>query len=172
MFIEATKLLNLPIASEESMSKIGIISEIIVDPENGVVCGLQVKPLGLFSPKKVLSVVDILAWDPNGIVTRDEENLVDASEIVRIEKILEKQIFLIGLKAETENGKNLGQVEDFLIDTETQTVSKYYLKNLFGESLILGHDKVVRIDKKIIFTDDVGEGETSPGMEVTNAQTI
>jgi len=171
MFVEATKLLNLPVASEESMSKIGEISEIIVDPDNGTISGFLVKLPGIFGPQKVLSVVDVLAWDPNGIVTSDQENLVDKNEIVRIQRILNQNFHLIGLRAETESKKHLGQIEDFLIDTETQTVAKYYLRNILGNSLILGNDKVVKIDKKIIFTDDCGEIESDTGME-TNAQTI
>ncbi len=157
MFIEANKLINLPIAALDTQSKIGQIQEIIIDPENGHILGFLVKIEGILSKSKALSIVDIREWDKNGIVTDTLENLVDPAEIIRLKTLIDKKIILIGMKTETESGKNLGKVEDLLIDTDTQRVAKYYLKDLLGQTKILTSDKVIRIDKKIIFTDDVTE---------------
>jgi len=86
--------------------------------------------------------------------------LVPPSEIVRIKEVLDKNIILIGMPAKTESGKSLGTVEDLLIDTDTSCVAKYYLKDLLGNARVLSSDKVSRIDKAIIFSDDVAEPPT------------
>jgi uncharacterized protein YrrD len=155
MFIEAKKLIGLPVAAVNTQSKIGQISQILIDPQNGNLMGFLVSLGGLLSPKKVLSAVDIREFDPNGIVTESSDNLVPPEEIVRVNDIIKKKIFLIGMPAKTESGKSLGNVEDLLIDTDTSSVAKYYLKDLLGKSRVLGSDKVVKVDKQIIFTDDV-----------------
>jgi uncharacterized protein YrrD len=80
--------------------------------------------------------------------------LVKPSEIVRINNLLEREFDLMGLPAKTETGKQLGDVNDFLLDTETQVVIKYYLKDLLDQSRVMPAEKVVSIDKEIIFTDD------------------
>ena len=157
MFIEAKKLIGLPVAAFDTQSKIGVIRELIVDPENGHLMGFLVQVKGFFSTGKVLSEVDIREWDPNGIVTEKEENLVKREEIVRINNILKKNINLLEMSAKTESGKGLGNVENLLIDTDTSTITKYYLKDLLGKSRIFTSEKVVKIDKQIIFTDDVAE---------------
>ncbi|MFA6492805.1 MAG: PRC-barrel domain-containing protein [Patescibacteria group bacterium] len=157
MFIEASKLIGMPIASLETQSKIGTVREIIVDPKNGQLLGLMVQIGGVFSPKKVLSIIDITDWDPNGLVTNSDENLVDAAEVVRIKNLLDEKIILLGMNAKTESGQKLGIVENFLIDTNNTIVTKYYLKDILGNSKILTADRVSKIDKKIIFIDDVGE---------------
>ena len=157
MFIEARKLIGLPVASLDTQSKIGQIRQILIDPENGHLLGFQVATGGLLSPKKILSVIDIRDWDPNGIVTSSIDNLVDVQEIVRIKEILAKKINLLGMKARTESGKSLGSVEDLLIDTDGQGVAKYYLKDLLGDARVFGSEKVIRIDKAIVFADDVAE---------------
>lgn len=157
MFIEARKLIGLPVAAMDTQSKIGEIREILVDPENGRLLGFLVQTGGLLSAKKALSIVDIKDWDPNGLVTESVENLVEPKEIIRFKEVLDKKIFLLGMKAKLESGKGLGVVEDLLIDTDTECVAKYYLKDLLGNSRVLPSDKVVKIDKVIIFSDDVAE---------------
>ena len=165
MFIEARKLINLPVAASDTQTKIGEIREILTDPEGGQLLGFLVSNGGIFSAEKALSVTDVRDWDPQGIVTETIENLVDPQEIVRLKNALDKKVFLLKMKAKTESGKSLGEVEDFLIDTDTQSVVKYYLKDILGNRRILTADKVSRIetkglpfgDKAVIFVDDVNE---------------
>jgi len=157
MFIEAKKILGLSVAAVDTESKIGEIRQLLIEPENGTLLGFLVQTGGILSPKKVLSAVDIREWDPNGLVTESIDNLVPPAEIVRIKEVLDKKIILIGMAAKTESGKRLGTVEDLLIDTDTNTVAKYYLKDLLGQAKIFTADKVIKIEKAIIFTDDVLE---------------
>lgn len=162
MFIEAKKLIGLPVAAEESQSKIGQISQIVIDPENGRILGFLVKTGGsaswrIFAPTLALSIVDIKEWDPNGLVTESVDNLVNPNEIIRLKDVLDKNIDFLKMSAKTEAGKSLGQIEDLLIDTDTETIAKYYLKDLLGKSRVLPAEKIIKVDKQIIFADDVGE---------------
>lgn len=166
MMIEATKLINLPVAAEDSLSKIGLIRQIVVSPENGQILGFLVMT-GFFGSLKALSIIDIRFWDANGLVTKTVENLVAPDEIVRMKNVLDQDINLMNMPAQTESGKSLGQVENFLIDTETSCVVKYYLRDMLGKTRVMSADQVVSIDKKITFADD--EGAITSG--VAEAQT-
>lgn len=157
MFIEAEKLINLPVAAADEQSKIGEIADIIIEPENGRVLGFLVKTGGIFGATKALSIVDIKDWDPNGIVTSSIDNLVSPDNIVRIKEVLDRHITILNMKAKTEAGKSLGKVENFLIDTETEMVAKYYLRDLLGNARVFPAETVVSIDKDITFADDVAE---------------
>jgi len=120
--------------------------------------GFLVSGGGLFSPKRVISAVDVRDWDPNGIVTATIDNLVEKDEIVRIKEVIDQKIDLFGMKAKTKSGKRLGTIEDFLIDTTATCVMKYYLKDLVSGSRVFSADKVIKIEKNtIIFEDDVTE---------------
>ncbi|MEI6040002.1 MAG: PRC-barrel domain-containing protein [Candidatus Berkelbacteria bacterium] len=153
MITQASKLIHLPVAAEDALSKVGIIKDIIVDPETGVLLGFLVI-VGLFTPAMALSVRDIKFWDQDAIITASEENLVNPAEIIRIKHVLDQKINLMNLPAETENGKSLGFVEDFIIDTETESVTAYHLRDLLGSTRIIPADKVIKIDQKIIFQND------------------
>lgn len=172
MMIEALKLINLPVAAEDTLSKVGSIRQIVVDPANGHILGFLVAPGGFFAKLKVLSIVDVKFWDPAGLVTAYENNLVNLLEIVRIKNVLDRKIDLIQMPAQTESGKSLGQVDDFLIDTDTESIVKYYLKDLLGKTRVMPADKVISIDKKIVFADDAAvEAGGIPSGSAVEAQT-
>lgn len=154
MMIEATKLIGLPVAAIDTESKIGEVKEIVVYPETGKLLGFLVKTGRVFSRTLALSIVDIKEWDPNGLVTESMENLVPAAEIIRIRDVLEKYQSILKMKAKTESGKSLGVCENFLIDTETESVVKFYLKDILGKTRIFPHNALVKIDKALIFKDD------------------
>jgi len=153
MFIEATKLMGLPVAAEDTLSKVGEIRQVVVDPENGRVLGFLVKT-GFFVLPLALSIIDIKFWDSEALVISEAKNLVQIKEIVRIKNILEQKIDLLGMPAKTEAGKSLGRVENFLIDTDAESVVKYYLKDLLGQTRVMPAEKVCSIDKVIVFADD------------------
>lgn len=158
MFIEATKIIGLPIASIEEESKVGEISQLVIDPKNGALLGFLVRSGGIFSEHKALSVVDVREWDPNGLVIGSIHHIVPINEIVRMKEIVDLKLVILGLKAQTESGKSLGVIENLLIDTDTLTVAKYYVKNiLLGDERVFPANSVVKIDKTVVFQDDVVE---------------
>lgn len=159
MLFQATSLIGLPIGCQETRSKIGEILQIIINPEKGSLLAFLVKPLGFFSSPKLLSPVDVIEYDKAGIVCKSHEDLALPKEIVRAKKILDSGIKILGINARTTSGTKLGKVEDFLINTETSNVTKYYLKNWF-ETRIISADKVIKIDRTgLIFDDDASNGE-------------
>jgi len=158
MFIEATKIIGLSIASIEEKSKVGEILQLVIDPKNGSLLGFLVRSGGIFSQSKALSVVDIREWDPNGLVIGSVNHIVPVDEIVRLKEIVDQKLVILGLKAQTESGKNLGVIENLLIDTDTLTVAKYYIKNiLLGDERVFPSNRVIKIDKTVVFQDDATE---------------
>lgn len=157
MFIQASNLLKLPVAALDTQRKIGEVDKIIINPDNAEIIGLLVKIGGFFKNYKLLSTQDMIDIDKNGVVTKNEENLLEIEEIIRAKKILDKKITVLGQRAITKSKKNLGKITDLLINTEFLTITKYYISNLFDERIIPA-DKVLKITKKaVVFSDDVIE---------------
>ncbi len=149
-----TQLINLPIGSTEEQAKIGSIKDIIVNPDNGEILGFKVTPEGFFAKDKILSKVDIIDCDNNGIVVKDADSLVELQEIITIKNIIKQNISLINSKAVTESKENLGKINDLLIETSDFYILKYYIKGLWQDKILPG-DKVVKIKKgEVIFAND------------------
>jgi len=165
MLIQASTIIGLPIAAMDTESKVGKIENIVVDPDSGELVGFFVKPLGMFARNKVLSALDVIDIDKNGMVVKSEESLVDLSEIVKMEQIIKKNIKIIGQKAITESKKYLGKVNDLLIDTESALVLKYYIGDIL-ENRIIPNDKLIKITQNaLIFSDDVVMQVAAPEAE-------
>lgn len=158
MFITTSKIINLPVAALDSSSKVGEVNRLIFDPEKLTLMGVEVKIKSFFrSQKKYLSFIDIIDFDKNGLVVKDNESLLDLSELIRFEKVLKNKISILNQKAYTESNKYLGKVFDLLIDVESAHIYKFYLANFFNEQIFTS-DKIVKINNEgVFFSDDVIE---------------
>ena len=157
MLIQASDLIGLPVGALNTQSKIGQVQKIIIDPANGKLLGFEVKKSGFFSKNKILSAADILEFEQQGLVTGNEENLVNPEEVIRIKEVIGEKIKVLGAKAITESKKYLGRIYDLLIDTDNLMVVKYYIKNLWQDRIVPSN-KVVKIEKKgVIFAEDIVE---------------
>lgn len=157
MMVEAKKIIGLPVAAIEEESKVGEILQLLIDPKNGALLGFLVHTGGFFSGPKALSIVDVRDWDPNGLVIISVNHIVPVEDIVRLKELVENKTIILSMKAQTESGKSLGAIDNLLIDTETNTVVKYYVKNILtADERVFPSSCVVKIDKAVIFQDDVG----------------
>ena len=142
----------------EEEAKVGEILQLLIDPKNGALLGFLVRAGGLFSGPKALSIIDIREWDPNGLVILSVNHVVPVDDIVRLKKIVDDKTIILGMKAQTESSKSLGNIDNLLIDTDANAVVKYYVKNILtGDERVFPSSAVVKIDKAVVFQDDVGE---------------
>lgn len=157
MLIQTSNLIGLPVGALDSQKKIGTVKKIIIDPDNGGFLGFEIKARGFFNKNKILSIVDVSEFDRHGLVTRSEENLVDSTEIIRVDKVLKRKIKVLGTKAITESKQYLGKINDLLIDIDSSMIVKYYIKGLWQDR-ILPANKVIKITAgAVIFAEDAIE---------------
>lgn len=158
MLIQATEILNKPVLTQKENLQVGKVSEVIVDPEKGRVVGFLIYQI--FQKPKVVSEIDVLDLTNEGLLIISKEALISSTENTQIQEIFKQKIKILKSRAITESKKNLGTVEDFLIETDTACITKFYIKGVFlAPTLILPVEKVIKIEKgKIIFSDDILEG--------------
>ena len=165
MLIRASDIIGKPIYTHDDGAIGGAVKEIIVSPENGRVLGFINKTF--FQPQNVVSEQDVIAVNQRGVAINDLDALIPPQDVIKISAVLKKKIHILNSLAQTENGKKLGCVEDFVIETETASIIKFYIKGgMLSPFLILSSDDVVKIDAgKIIFTDSVLERPTKAASE-------
>src|SRR5438270_8826890 len=73
------------------------------------------------------------------LVIDSEDEIEEASEIVRLQQILETKFQLIGLPVLTESGHKLGKVEDYTLELASYRVQKLYVKQPIMKNLLLNH---------------------------------
>ena len=141
-------------------AKVARILGCIIDPENGKLVAFKVMPSIL--SYKIISPSDIVGIQPDFIAIAKESAVVKPEEILNVKKIIDAGIPVLGNWVRTKDKEWLGKVEDLIINSETLTIEKLYVKGLaigiqakpflgtFKENRILDYKDVVSIKKDAI----------------------
>lgn len=140
---------------------IGVVTEVIIDPDQLQVAALRVsgREVRRGGPDLLLPM-SIRECVPSYLVIDDVEDLVAADDVVRVKKILELNFSLIGLGVETKSGSKLGRVSDYTIDTSSfiilqLIVKRPLLKSLNDPELTVARREVMEVtDYKVIVKDE------------------
>lgn len=125
--------------------KIAFVENIVVDPENGTVHGFLLKK-SFLGKSKVIMMRDIREIYLDGITTNSPENIVDVNEVVKVKDILARDIFLLGSSVITENGKKLGSLINFVLETNLSIMVTLIVKRTFSqEKRIISAERILNI---------------------------
>ncbi len=152
-----SKLIGTPVAELKNQSKVGEIADFIVNNEDITIAGAIVKKENwLFSKNKVASSTDIVSLLKKGMIVNDENAITELSEISKLDTLYKKKNYGIAQKVVTKSGQYVGHVFDYLIDTSTLSIRKFYIKRLFKELLIPANSIVSFEGKTITIKEDKG----------------
>lgn len=126
-----SQIIGAPVLSHESGELLALVRDIIINPDTGKIEAFWVKPLTLPIANAVIKSDSIIEWKKN-IYIKDEREIAEASDIIRLSEILSRNAFFIDNCTQNEDGVNLGDVYDLDFD-----VTKLYLKNIYTQKSFL-----------------------------------
>lgn len=153
MHVRWSTLKDKPVGALEGTRKIGVIGPPIFNAENGTLLGCWVHT-GIFS-NKVLPWNAVREIDERGVVTASINELVEPSEVIRIEEALKARRPILGQRAIKESGERVGSIVDVSIDPTQGMLSKLHVKGGLG-TLDVPRSKIVevRVDAVVIETEE------------------
>ena len=175
MFIQIKNLLNQPVLALETKSKIGTTSNIVVNPENGLLVAFIVKA-GFLGTQKLLSYKDIREIRADCLIVDNEDRLVELKELPRVANLIKKKISILNCNVKTQKGEWIGKIEDLLVDSISYKILKYYVQGFvfdfhfpffcFKEDRIIPCDKIIAIKPKVvIIKEKSAKGEQKKAAE-------
>lgn len=139
-----TKIIGTPVFDEEVKHPITAVKDIVIDPETGKLLALIVN----LSRNLVIAPQDILYWGDQ-IQVHTHDSIIEGNEILRVEEVQKKGIRIFNNRVVTKDGKDLGKVYDFTIDSRETALKKLYVaKSILG---------LVRYDGRIIPAKEIVE---------------
>jgi len=123
---------------------IAMVGDIIIDTYKGKLLAFVVDK----SNQMVIMDRDVISWG-DVVQINHFDDIIEANDIIRLSEIREKNIVLFGNKVVTRDGKALGKVVDFSLDTNS-----FELKNIFVAKYILG---ILQYDQRIIPANKIVE---------------
>jgi len=152
-------LINKSVLSLRTGSPIARIKSPIINPDNLKIEGFYVEDR--FN-KKILVLVsqDIRETLANGFVVNDHEVLVEAEDLVRLEKVIDLKFDLINKQVVTISKVKVGKVNDYATETTTFFIQKLYvsqslLKSFTGGNLSVDRNQINEITNTRVIINDL-----------------
>ena len=147
---------GMPIIEDEAHSTVGLLLDVLIEADTGVILGFFVGSLQSFTAEPLfLSTLDIVSWGTK-IHVRNISRLAPASEFIRLQKYLEDSRSFIGQKMYIEQTKKcLGKCIDVQFDTRHFHIQWLFPRRLF---FFLGQpvaaSEIVEVTEKGIWIAD------------------
>lgn len=150
----AKELIGLPVLTFDTGRKIREVKDILIDPEENLVLALLVDEGGWASEAKVLPFDQIHSIGPDAVIVETERAIIPVSASRRIHAALGKDRIIIGTRVFTEDGRDLGTVDDVFLDEKTGRVSGYEVTGGFFADTARGK-RFMPAPKTLTFGRDV-----------------
>lgn len=151
----------MPVVGAQEDGPIALVKEPIIDPENGGILGLSI-----VLSKKIIASADIRGWDLEEVRILDKSILIEREELVRLKNFSKGSTSVYAKPVFKQDGKFLGVIHDFVIDTEVGQLTQIYVakKILFFtlEKRVVDYREIVEIleDRIVVKNDLRGTKET------------
>lgn len=169
MIVSYDKIKNLSVYELKNHSKLGEVAEIILKNEDFQIAGLILKKNVLSKEEHVISELDIIEISNKGVIVQNAEAVLESSELIRIKELIKEGYVGAGQRVVTRSGRYIGRVCNFLVDSSTLMVTKFYTKNLLSEKIFSTHNIVSFEGRTIIIRDDLESAKlkTAPSIETS-----
>jgi uncharacterized protein YrrD len=156
-----TDIHQLPVLDLETGDMLGEVVSWIINPLQQKLAAFTLTNFGVWQKMKVIVPIDIVEYAPKMIVVQSQSAVIVPDEIAGLLELIDSRMELTGFRAETENGKLLGTVSDFVFDVIGSTIQQYYIQpstilRTIKSDWILPANRVIRIEKnRLVFPDDI-----------------
>ncbi len=157
----------MPIISVKEGQQIGSVRGLIINPTNLEVAALLVDQKGLFKEQRVIPYSKVISVGDQAITI---DKIASAEKVVNLPEtisLVKDRIPIINAKVITENGKALGIVEEFDIDTTTGKIigieiASNFVSGLFKGRGFLASCHLVTMGKDVIIAVGGAEDSLTP----------
>lgn len=150
--------INRPVMSLRNGAQVATILSPLINPNNLKIEGFYCQDR-LRKQRLVLLTQDIRDVISQGIVINDHDVLSEVGELIRLRKVMEIDLQLMGMPVYTVNKHKIGKINDYAADTQTMYIQKLYvaqplLKSLSGGQLSVDRNQIIEItSRKIIIQE-------------------
>ena len=155
MLIEGLKLLNYPILSLHTASKIAEVKALIIDPNFLKVVAFEIN-VASSKQRLFLETASVREFSKMGMIVDSDEEFVEQGDVIKLKEMIELGFTLENMKVLSKKKTMLGRVEDFMVTTDDFRVMQLIIKrpiykSLIDPELVIGRSEIYEInDTEII----------------------
>lgn len=168
MYVLASRLADLGVISLQTGEVIATAEDLLVDRDELELVAFRCETTGRRPAPRVLLYRDLRQLAVDCLIVDSDDELSEANDIVRVQRLLEENFHPVGTAVVTDTGRRLGKVEDFTINTESGRTQKIYVRrslwrSWIGSSLIIDRNQIIDVARDRIVVRDATVTATSLG---------
>ncbi|MCL5735905.1 MAG: PRC-barrel domain-containing protein [Actinobacteria bacterium] len=136
--VKASEIVGRPVVLREGGRDAGRIRDLVVDAPGKRVLGFVIAE-GLFRTTRVAPWAGLLVIGPDSVILAGLSSVVRPVDVPAIKEVLDGGNRIRGLRLQTTAGKDLGRIEDLLVNDQTGEVEGYELSGGVLSDTIGGH---------------------------------
>ena len=155
MLIEGSKLLNYPILSLHTASRIAEVKALVVDPNFLRIVAFEISAVSS-KQRLFLDVTSVREFSKMGMIVDSDEEFIEQNDVIKLKETIELGFTLENMKVVTKKKTMLGRVEDFMVTTDCFQIMQLIIKRpiykaLIDPELVIGRSEIHEInDNEII----------------------
>src|SRR5690606_41610544 len=113
--LKGSDLIGLPVIASDSGQTLSKTQDIIISYEHDRLMGPLIRRGGWMGRAQVVAWSEIISADLEEITLRAHDSIVDANDLPELQRILEDERRLPGMRTCTSDGVDLGVLVDFVL---------------------------------------------------------
>jgi uncharacterized protein YrrD len=155
MLLLGSKLIDTPIMSLQTGTKMAVTKKPLIDPSNLKIIAYEVDGPMLNDHPSFIRIVDVRELSRIGMIIDSSDEFIGVDDVINIKKIIDLNFELVGLDVIDEAKHKLGKVNDYSLDTDSFIVQQLnvkqgMLKSLSETGLIIHRSQIVEINNQSI----------------------
>jgi sporulation protein YlmC with PRC-barrel domain len=153
MLVIGSNLIDFPILSLHVGGEVARTVAPVIDPESLSVIAYETDGADIDDPEagEILMINDIREFSDDGFIIDSTDRLVNREDVIKLDKVMDLDFKLIGLKVVTKDGKKLGKVIDYTLDSGSFSIFQLIVQRPFFDSIIdpeltINRSQIVEID--------------------------
>ncbi len=169
MLLNNTRLTNMPVLSLHLGGRVGTLKQAIIDPATLRIVAYEIITPSL-QAQTFLLTPDIRELGNLGAIIDTTDEFVSDGDVIKLDEIRALNFSLIGISVRTEDGRKLGKVEGYIVDTsrfEIQQISvkQGILKGLTDTGLLIHRSQIIEINDTAIIVKSAAQKVAQPTTE-------
>lgn len=170
MLLVGSKMIGSPVLSLHVGGMIASTKEAVIDPEDLRVIAYTLDgPLIKNDPEvgNMLDTEDVREVSGSGLIVDSADRFTTREDVIHFDEVMNLGFNLVGLKVVTQDGKKLGKIVDYTLDSSTfmiyqLIVQRPFMSSLLDPELTINRSQIIEIDDyKVTIKHDKAEVKVS-----------
>lgn len=177
MLILGSRLLNTPVMSLQTGTRLATTEKPVIDPSNLRVLAYEIQGPLLSEHPSFVRTNDIREYGRLGMIIDSNDELIGLNDVINIKKVHSLNFNLIGLNVIDEHKRKLGKVGDYTLDTgdfhiQQLNVRRGFLKGLTDTGFLVNRTQIIEINNTTIVIKAPTIKSAEPVMNATRKEFV